>query len=501
MRSKADLYSYQVAGAKFVLLKRFCALFIDMGLGKTIMVLTAIAKLLRAGKIDSVVIVAPLRVVYNVWRQEAKLWKHTRGLKFSVVHGTHRQKVAALSKPAHIYLVNVDSLRWLDDYYGKRAAMPFDMLVVDESSMFKKVKTVRFGIMRRRCKDFKRRVVMTGTPTPNGLHEVWPQMFIVDRGYHLGRRYTDFKKDYFDPGGYMGHRLVPKPGALKEITDASAPIVMRLEDVDWLDLPKLLTIPIWVDLTEHARDVYTTLEEDMFIAFEETGTFVNNPHAAALRNRCAQLAGGAIYAEHEETQQKVWQPIHRAKTDAINELISEMQGEAPIVVYRFRHEAIRIKRKYPDYALIGRDEQGRKPSEKAIQRIIAQWNKGRVPGIVAHPASVGHGLNMQHGGRHFIWFGLSDSLEAYQQMVKRLHRNGQKQTVINYLVLARNTVDEVIYSNILQKDRSQRAVSDVYRENTFRSYMQARREGEQWLVLDEATGIYMPTRRRIIEHA
>lgn len=499
MRTKADLYSFQVTGARFLLLKRFCALFVDMGLGKTIMVLTAIAKLLRVGKIESVVIVAPLRVVYNVWRQEARLWQHTRGLKFSVVHGTHKQKIAALEKPAHIYLVNVDNLRWLDDVYGKRTKLPFDMLVVDESSMFKKVKTVRFGIMRRRAKDFKRRVVMTGTPTPNGLHEVWPQMYIVDRGYHLGRRFTDFKKDYFDAGGYQGHRLIPKPGALKDITDATSPVVMRLEDADWLDLPKLITVPIWVELPERAREIYTTLEEDMFIAFEETGTFVNNPHAAALRNRCAQLAGGAIYAEHEETMLKVWQPVHRAKTDAINEIIEELQGEPPIIVYRFRHEAIRIKRKYPDYALIGRDEHNRKPNEKQIQRIITDWNKGKLEGVVAHPASVGHGLNMQHGGRHFIWFGISDSLELYQQMVKRLHRNGQRRSVLNYLVLARDTVDEVIYSNILQKDRTQRAVSEVYRERTFASYMRARRDGERWLVLDEATGEYRPTRRRTEE--
>jgi len=495
MRTKQDLYSYQVTGARFVLRKRYCALFVDMGLGKTIMVLTAIAKLLRAGKITSVVVVAPLRVVYNVWRQEAKLWKHTRGLKFSIVHGSHRQKAKALDTPAHVYLVNVDNLRWLDDYYGKRATLPFDMLVVDESSMFKKVKTVRFGIMRRRAKDFKRRVIMTGTPTPNGLHEIWPQLFIVDRGYHLGRRFTEFKTEYFDPGGYMGHRLVPKPHALRDITEATHNVVMRLEDADWLDLPKLLTVPIWVDMPERAREIYTTLEEDMFIAFEETGTFVNNPHAAALRNRCAQLAGGAIYAEHEETLARVWQPVHRAKTDAINELIGELQGEPPVIAYRFRHEAIRIMRKYPDFALIGKDERNRKPNEKQVQKIIALWNKRKLPGIVAHPASVGHGLNMQHGGRHMIWFGVSDSLELYLQMIRRLRRIGQTRTVMNYLVLTRDTVDEVIYSNILHKDRTQQNVNSVYRDHSFRNYMTARREGEHWLVLDEATGEYRPPRR------
>lgn len=498
MRTKKDLFEYQVRGARFVLNKRYCALFVDMGLGKTIMVLTAIARLLRTHRITRVIIVAPLRVVYNVWMQEASLWQHTRGIKFSIVHGTHQQKVRALQTPAHVYLMNVENLRWLDEVFGKKTPLPFDMLVVDESSMFKQYKTVRFGIMRRRCREFKRRVIMSGTPTPNGLHEVWTQMFIVDRGLHLGRKYTEFKKEYFDPGGYLGKKLVPKRGALRAITEATNPVVMRLDANDWKKLPPLITPPpIFVDLPDDAQEIYRTLETEMFIAFEETGTFVDNPHAAALRNRCAQIAGGAIYAVHEDTQTRVWQPIHRAKMDACQELVDELQGEPPIVAYRFRHEAIRLKHKYPEYALIGRDANGRKPSEKAIVRIIEQWNQREVDGIIAHPASVGHGLNMQHGGRHFIWFSLSDSYEQYIQMLKRLHgRGGSTNTVMNYIILARNTVDEVIYSDLMNKQRNQNAVNDAYRDNTFKRYMQARLQDRQWLVFDERTGQYRPTLRR-----
>lgn len=497
MRTKADLYEFQVRGARFVLNKRYCALFVDMGLGKTIMVLTAINRLLRTHRITRVIIVAPLRVVYNVWMQEARLWLHTHNIKFSIVHGTHQQKVKALQTPAHVYLMNVENLRWMDDVFGKKTPLPFDMLVVDESSMFKQVKTVRFGIMRRRTREFKRRVIMSGTPTPNGLHEAWPQLFIVDRGYHLGRRYTDFKKEYFDPGGYLGKKPVPKRGAMQAIIEATNPVVMRLDANDWRKLPPLITPPpVFVDLPEAAMEVYRTLEEQMFIAFEETGTFVNNPHAAALRNRCAQIAGGAIYAIHEETQTRVWQPIHRAKMDAIEELVDELQGEPPIIPYRFRHEAIRLKHKYPEYALIGRDAAGRKPSEKQIMRTIADWNKGLVEGMIAHPASVGHGLNMQHGGRHFIWFSLSDSYEQYIQMLKRLHGRGNStNTVMNYIVLARNTVDEVIYSDLMAKARNQNAVNDAYRDSTFRRYIRARLNDRQWLVFDEKTNEYKPTLR------
>ncbi len=466
MRTKADLRPYQVRGAKFVTSRRYCALLVDMGLGKTAMVLTAIVRLILAGKIDNVLIVGPLRVVQTVWRQEARLWQHTRQLKFSLVHGTVSQRLKALNKPAHVYLTNVENLRWLDQLYGRRKAMPFDMLVVDESSMFKKVKTVRFGIMRRRVKDFKRRVIMTGTPTPNGLHEIWPQMYIVDRGYFLGNTYTEFKGRFFDAGGYRNYKITPKRGAVEEVTELISPVVMRLDSADWLELPQLITTPVFVELDEQARRVYSTLEAGLFIAFEETGTFVSNPHAAALRNRCAQIASGAVYAEHEETQAKVWQFIHDAKLDATKEIIDELQGERPIIVYRFNHDRIRLASEFKKYSTLGK---GTKDAE--FVRVAAEWNKGRIPGILAHPASVGHGLNLQHGGRHFIWFSMTESAEQYLQMVKRLHRSGQKQSVINYILLARNTIDEVIWSDILYKMNTQEVVNDSFRDKTFRDYM------------------------------
>lgn len=490
IRTKEDLRPYQVRGAIFVLQKRYCCLFIDMGLGKTVMVLSAIARLLRAKRIQRVLIVAPLRVVYNVWRQESLMWQHTRGLKFSIVHGTHSNKVRALQKPAHVYLINVEGLRWLDDVYGKRNKLPFDMLVVDESSTFKKVQTVRFRIMRRRVKDFSRRIAMTGTPTPNGLHEVWPQLYIADRGYHLGRTYTMFKEDYFDKGGYMNKKLIPHDDAMNRVTQDTSNIVMRLDSKDWLNLPKLLEPPIWVDLPDNARAIYDELEREMFYAFEETGTFVDNPHAAALRTRCAQICGGAIYAEHEETQTKVWEHIHDAKLDACAELIDELQGEPAIIAYRFRHEAIRLRRRFPKFALIGRSDV-KKPTENEIMRIVANWNRGKIDGIIAHPASLGYGLNLQHGGRHLIWFSLTESLEQYLQMIKRLHRSGQELPVLNYIMLARETVDEVIFSDTNFKNAQQRRTNDAYREQTFARYMDVRRQGGELLVPDGMGG-YMP---------
>lgn len=479
--SKADLRPYQIRGIKFVLLKRYCALFIDMGLGKTVIILTAIAKLLRMGKIESVLIVGPLRVVYTVWRQEAKLWQHTRKLQFSLIHGTHREKIAALKKPAHVYLLNIDGLRWLDDVYGKRREWPFDMFILDESSTVKKVQTVRFKILRRRVRGFTRRVVMTGTPTPNGLHEIWPQLYLADRGYHLGRTYTDFKTNYFDKSGYMGYKLAAKEDSLERVTEASAPIVMRLDSDDWLDLPKLITVPIWVELPPGAREIYDELEKEMFYAWEETGTFVDNPNAAALRGRCAQLAGGAVYAEHERTGAKVWQPVHTAKMEAFAELVEELQGEPIMGIYAYKHELMRLRKEYPGFDVIGSETKtqvSKSGAKSDLERIVDKWNAGQSEGLLVHPASVGHGLNLQYGGRHFGWFTLTDSLELYQQLLKRLHRSGQKQSVMNYLLLARDTVDEVKYSDILAKEARQTLVNDSYRDHTFAEYA-ARRKKQQ----------------------
>jgi SNF2 family DNA or RNA helicase len=480
-RSKEELRNYQVRGARFVLNKKYCALLLDMGLGKTIIVLTAIARLLRARRIDSVLIVAPLRVVQAVWRQEARIWDHTRGLKFSVVHGSHAKRIAALNAPAHVYLTNFENLKWLDNVYGKRKAWPFDMLVVDESSAFKKVNTVRFKIMRRRVRDFKRRIILTGTFTPNGLHEAWPQMYLVDRGYHLGLTYGDFKSRFFDKGGFKGYKLLAKDDTLEEITELTSPIVMRLDSADWLELPKLIEVPVWVELPDEARAVYEELEREMFIAFEETGTFVDNPHAAALRNRCAQICGGAIYAEHEQTAAKVWQPIHTAKTDALAELVDELQGEPPIVSFQFKHELARIRKQHPTFDVVS----GTKESE--LLAIVNKWNKGRSDGIATHPASIGHGLNLQYGGRHFIWFTLTDSLEQYLQMLKRLHRSGQERSVINYILLARNTVDEVKYSDINMKNAEQGRVNNAYRDRTFQTYM---RQKKTRVLTPDDDGVY-----------
>lgn len=448
----ADLREYQVRMVQFLMVRKYAALLVDMGLGKTISVLTAIAQLLRKKKIENVLIVAPVRVLYGVWRQEATQWAHTKFLQFSIVHGTEKQRIAALDTPAHIYLTSPDSLSWLRRFYG-RHSWPFDMLVVDESSMFKNTGTTRFKSIRGALRHFARRVIMTGTPTPNSLLELWPQMFMVDMGFSLGTTFTTYKANNFHRGGYKGYKYIPNEGAREKITRAISPRVVSLKTEDHLELPKRMNVPVWVDLTGKARERYEEMEQELFLEFAEGE--VESLNEASIRNRCSQIANGAIYVLDEQ-ERKTWVPIHNLKLDAVDEIVSELQGEPPIIAYRFGHDLQRLRLRYPDYTVIGKGSNPRQISD--VER---EWNKGNLPGILIHPASGGHGLNLQYGGRHFIWVGLTDSLEYYMQLVKRLHRSGVKGQVMNYMVLARDTVDEVMLSNISDKHRNQKRTREI----------------------------------------
>lgn len=452
MRKREDLRTYQRRAVRFMMKRRYGALLIDMGLGKTVIALTAILDLLRSGAIESVLLVGPIRVIEGVWRQEAKEWMHTRKLVFSKVHGNPTERMSALKKPAHIYMINPEGLKWLRAVMGKRA-WPWDMLLVDESTEFADPSTVRFKSLRRGLRHFKRRYVMTGTPTPRSLLQLWSQMFIADLGASLGQRYTDYKNNNFHKTGYMGYKLEPNDGAEETITEAVSERVVRLEAADWIELPKLVTTPIWVDLPEHARRLYDQMEAEMFLEFEDWGFGAEeavSETAATLSNKCRQIANGAIYTANVETGEKSWRPVHDAKLQALREIVDETWGQNMLVPYLFKHDAVRIKAMFPEFKTF---------DKKRTEAYLKAWNAKKIPGLILHPANASYGLNMQKGGHIFSWFGPTFSLRHYIQMLGRLRRSGQEHTVMNYIIMARNTVDEMVFDALTAHEERQNRVS------------------------------------------
>lgn len=456
MRTREDLRGYQRRSVKFMHKRRYGALLIDMGLGKTIIALTAIVDLIRAGLIDSVLLVGPIRVIEGVWRQEAKEWAHTRKLVFSKVHGNPQERAAALKKPAHIYMINPEGLKWLRATMGRKP-WPWDMLLVDESTEFAEPNTVRFKSLRRGLRFFKRRYVMTGTPTPRSLLQIWSQMFIADLGASLGQRYGDYKKNNFHKTGYMGYKLEPNDGAEEIITEAVSQRVVRLDAADWLELPELITTPIWVDLPPQAMRLYRQMEEEMFLAFDthafDGGEEAVSETAATLSNKCRQIANGAIYTSNIETGAKSWRPLHDAKLDALREIVDETQGNNILVPYQFKHDAARIAAMFPKFKMF---------DKKKTELLLAQWNHQRIPGLILHPANASYGLNMQKGGHIFAWFGATFSLRHYLQMIGRLLRSGQTHAVMNYIILARGTVDEIVLDALTNHEDRQNRINAAF---------------------------------------
>lgn len=456
MRTRQDLRGYQRRAIRFIGRRRYGALLIDMGLGKTIIMLTAILDLLRAGEIDSVLLVAPIRVIQAVWRQEAREWQHTRGLKFSLVHGTPAERMRALQKPAHIHLINPEGVKWLAGVMGRKP-WPWDMLVVDESTEFAEQKTVRFRSLRKGLRYFKRRYVMTGTPVPRSLLQIWSQMFIADLGASLGQRFTDFKTNHFYRTGYMGYKLEPKEGSEEIIAEAMSKRVVRLVAEDWIKLPKLVTVPIWVDLPPEAREMYNRFEEEMFLEFDGFGTGDEEAvaeTAATLSMKCRQIANGAIFTTNIETGERSWRPIHDAKIDALKELVRETYGRPMLVPYQFKHDVARIKAAFPKFEIF---------DKKRVEMLVDKWNSGRVPGLILHPANSKYGLNMQRGGHMLAWFGGTFSRLHWDQLIGRLLRSGQIHTVYNYIILARETVDEVQLDALTNHGVRQHRISDAFK--------------------------------------
>ncbi len=430
-------HHYQDFGFNHIMQNYFCGLFMDMGLGKTVVSLTAINALIyQEAEVERVLVVGTKRIVRGVWKQEAQKWDHLKHLKVSIVWGTPAERIAALRVKADVYLINRENLVWLVNLFQSK--FPFKVVIIDESSSFKSHKSQRFKALKLVRKYIERIVLLTGTPAPNGLMDLWAQLFLLDEGERLEKTLTGYRERYFtlkNPGEmFSGYR--PRKGAEQSIYEKIDDICISMKARDYLELPDLIENDIQVVLEKSIQDKYERFEEDciMEIANQE----ITALNAAALNTKLMQFANGAIY--HEDRSYSV---LHDAKLDALEEIIDEANGNSVFVAYSFQHDLKRILKRFPHARMLN------SPQDEE------DWNMGKIPLLVAHPASAGHGLNLQNGGHIIVWFGLTWNLEHYQQFIARLMRQGQTLPVIVHRLITMGTIDEKAAISLLRKEREQ----------------------------------------------
>ena len=433
-------HDYQAYAVKFIKEHPVAAILLEMGLGKTVITLTAIHDLmLDSFDVKRTLIIAPLRVARDTWSAEIRKWDHLKGLTYSVAVGSERERKAALMQNTHIHIINRENVDWLVNDSG----LPFDydMVVIDELSSFKSGQAKRFKSLLKVRPRVRRIVGLTGTPSSNGLMDLWAEFRVLDMGQRLGRYISNYRSAYFVPDKRNAQVIFsykPAPGAEDMIYDRISDITISMKTADYLRLPDLVmnTVPVTLDPDE--RKVYDRFRNDMVA--EIHGEEIDAANAAVLAGKLLQMAGGAIYGEDDTVL-----PIHERKLDALEDLIEGANGKPVLVAYWYRHEAERIRKRFD-------------VREIRSSRDIEDWNAGRVPVALIHPASAGHGLNLQSGGSTLVWFSFTWSLELYQQTNARLYRQGQKETVVIHHIIAKDTIDENVMAALEKKDQTQTAL-------------------------------------------
>lgn len=441
MPSRNDLHKYQQRMIDFIYNTPKCALWAGLGLGKTITTLTAIVDLIDSMAVAKVLIVAPLRVANSVWHKEAANWQHTKHLKFSIVTGSEKERLSALHKTADVYVINRENVHWIVEHLKKDELYTrfwkFDMIVLDEASSFKSASSQRFKALRKTIRFTNRLVELTGTPSPNGLLDIWSQMYLLDCGERLGRSMTAYKQRFFE-AGYNGYSFKPVKSADKVIHRLIDDIVISLNVDDYLEMPDRIDTVIRVSLPPSRMVEYKQLEREFLIQINDNEIVAYN--AATLAGKLLQFCNGATYTD----ELKNWTEIHSAKLDALDDIISENSDENLLIAYNYKTDLIRLQARYPDAVVLDKDPD-----------TIARWNNGKIKMLLAHPASAGHGLNLQHGGSIIVWFGLNWSLELYQQFNGRLHRQGQTKPVRVVHIVADGCIDDRVMLAIENKAETQ----------------------------------------------
>ena len=439
-------HNYQTYATNFILEHPEAAVFLDMGLGKSVITLTAIRELcLNRFEVGKVLVIAPLRVARDTWSTEIHKWDHLKGLTYSIVIGTVDERKSALKKKAHIYLINRENVSWLIEESG--FPFDFDMVVIDELSSFKSYQAKRFRSLLKVRPKLKRIVGLTGTPSSNGLMDLWAEFRVLDLGKRLGRFITHYRNTYFQPdkrNGMVIYSYKPLPGAEDAIYEQISDMTISMKAVDHLNMPECIFNEVSVSLSKEERSKYDTLRDDLILSIGESE--IDAANAASLSNKLSQMANGAVYGSDQSVIK-----IHDHKLDALEDLIESANGKPVLVAYWFKHDLERIKARF-------------KVREIKTSKDITDWNDGKIPVAVIHPASAGHGLNLQAGGSTLIWFGLTWSLELYQQTNARLWRQGQKSaTVVIHHIVTEDTIDELILKALHKKEKSQNALIDAVR--------------------------------------
>lgn len=438
---KYNPHDYQRYAAEFIITHPISALLLDMGLGKTSITLTAINNLLfDSFEVHKVLVVAPLRVARDTWSAEIEKWEHLKNLRYSVVVGTAQERISALLTPADIYIINRENIQWLVEESG--LPFDFDMAVIDELSSFKNHQSKRFRAFMKVRPKLKRIVGLTGTPAGNGLMDLFAEFKLLDMGERLGWFIGQYRNAYFQPdkrNGMVIYSYKPLPNAEQQIYDKISDITISMKAADHLKMPELISSECMVQLSEKEKEKYDRLKKDLILSTEDNEVTAAN--AASLSNKLSQMANGAVYSDDESVIQ-----IHDRKLDALEDIIESMNGRPLLVAYWFKHDLERIRKRF-------------EIREIKSSADISDWNSGKIPVALIHPASAGHGLNLQNGGSTLVWFGLTWSLELYQQTNARLWRQGQTaDTVVIQHIISKGTIDEQIMKALKSKDTTQAAL-------------------------------------------
>ncbi|MEZ3454020.1 MAG: DEAD/DEAH box helicase [Oscillospiraceae bacterium] len=440
-------HGYQAYCTERIIGDRSIGLFLDMGLGKTVITLTAINELIyNRFEVGRVLVIAPKKVAESTWSAEAKKWEHLKRLRISKILGTVQQRIRGLNTPADVYIINRENVPWLVDYDSN--AWRFDMVVADELSSFKSSKAQRFKSLCWVRQHISRFVGLTGTPASNGLTDLWAQVYLLDGGKRLGKKITHFRARYCECETHGGHFTTysMKPGAEGAIRTAISDICVSMKAEDYLTLPECITVDVPVVLDAKAKKRYDRFERDMLLQIDENTLDAGT--AAVLTGKLLQFANGAVYDENRTAVE-----VHGCKLDVLTELIEGLNGQHALLFYNFQHDVDRIMERFARSGLTVR--------QLKTDRDCRDWNDGKIDVLLAHPASAGYGLNLQQGGHHVIWFGLNWSLELYEQANKRLHRQGQREAVIVHRLIAQDTRDVDVAAALEGKSDVQNALLEA----------------------------------------